>query len=905
MDDLWKGNAVRPQRRPESSSSLVRSSPAASATFAVAYPPVHLSRRSEHHSLASKSDSNSVHVDNSADKAANYLLLQRIQSAQHYIQCCDFTSATASYEACIDVIKARGHRHIHTVLQFRMQLAIIKTMRGQWIQAEADFLNLRRACQDALGTPITGSKPDTRTMIQNPQRYPETAVQARAHLASLDRELIYHLAVVRVRQGRFDLAIRELTDMDPGVGSLAEPGSVRQWANSRRLLGLAHAYVGHYSQALKYIEQAEACPLCVKPTLLTSTTESDGGEREASAPQRRGTRTTGDQETNSGLAVAVSLSKIKILMMSGQNLEALNIAELTIPIMEDSLGPSHLLTLETRYVRCLLFAKAGRLSEAKTQCLETMDAMVKHLDQDHPFILEVSHALAEVYRLQACPSEAVTLSEDLYRRARRLFGIDSQQALRYEFQNASLNLWVGNRTKGLQQLSRLYPISKAKWGHGHPWTLACGTEYCLALSLSGRASECREELEDIFQHHARPFALLLGVGSDGSLAPAIINYLQSLASAGSTGSDIPRVHPLLLDTVRVWIQNEPKDSDARLHLAIKAQSTLLDVMVCLPSFGPCHIATLQVRLGLADMMRYDDEEAAEVHYRKILNSGGHLKRHPILLSAEQGRHICKALPEPDRPDHVIAQEQETDRFLAIPQKMGLRLGSSHPEVLGALLVAFTAAFYIDKDLAADMSADLRRRLESPTARAQRPIECLQMMEKLGLTHYRLGSMEEAAAIFNSLARQLRGEEETLHQFPEGAAIRMRLNEEAQAILEEACINLWLAAEKARKGGFLEEAVAHLRAMVGHTEAVHGKHDMTDWARCELAKALWDGGQLRDAAAEDGGGGFRKEAMKILRGLVDRKGNSDNLGQWQTMLCDWEYELGCRRESRVDSKLGPI
>lgn len=69
-------------------------------------------------------------------------------------------------------------------------------------------------------------------------------------------------------------------------------------------------------------------------------------------------------------------------------------------------------------------------------------------------------------------------------------------------------------------------------------------------------------------------------------------------------------------------------------------------------------------------------------------------------------------------------------------------------------------------------------------------------------------------------------------------------------------------------------------MADHYEAVHGTHGSMDWALCELAKALWDTGRLADDRAEEkakaSGRGRREEAVDILRGVVNRRGGTQDV-----------------------------
>ncbi|KAK7947833.1 uncharacterized protein PG986_008719 [Apiospora aurea] len=767
--------------------------------------------------------------------------LKRSEYAQLYLQNCSFHNATALYESCITMARELPSQDSDIVFRSRIQLAVIKIMRGQYKVAISDLVSLNEEIQEKLN-----------------KRFNITDL-------SISADISYHHAVALVRVGDFKDATDELKDLSR---ILEDVDNKYLWVN--------------HKEAKRKIEEEE------KYGTVASTTVSK------EVPGFGSSKEPGAEEQLFGLKAAVSLSEAQILLLRGKAEEGLALVKRLSGDLEKKFGVSHLLTLEARFVWCRLLTEKGQLDHAKSMCVEIIDLMTRHLDRDHPLTLKATSALVGIQRLDSCPSEAFTTSENLTYRSREVLGTGNRQTLRYEFQMAALSLWDGNHANALKQLENATSKSREKWGDESPWTLSCAIEHSIALSLSGRSGDCKKALEKVLCIQSRLFEL--GI-DDRKIDNFVDNLIEFLTTASQQPKNEIEIHPIILHALGAWAKNELTRSGASRERVIQAQLAILDIRKASPSFQPGHFATLQAGLDLANTLRLDPDpkqsQAAESYYSEVIRSGTALQGHPIVLLSEQGQHLCKMMHNPDS-----ISEADTERFLNIPKLMSLRLGSRHPDTLQALLTAFAAVCCINEDRAADMSAELRQRLHDPKVRPLRPIECIQIEEKLGLIHYRLGRKTEAADIFAALARSLRdGEREELAGFPEGTEILSRLDREISKILKEELERQWERAEAAKQDGRHSDMVDSLRVFSSLFKAVHGEHDeAAESASLNLAVALWKAGQQE--TGQSGTGSTKRssrrqqeEAVDILQGIISRMSPEDGVrARLEEGLKGWEAEL---------------
>ncbi|KAK8094962.1 hypothetical protein PG997_001647 [Apiospora hydei] len=761
-------------------------------------------------------------------------------------------------------------QYSNIVLRSRMQLAVIKTIRGQYKNAIADFVILNEECQstiDSKDSPISA-------------------------------EISYNYAVVLTRVGNFNDAITKLRGID--ASSQIGEASYLQ-VNCSRLLGLANAYLGHFSQASRYIDRAKAKMEKVKEDCNQSRPASPETVPCATSIREGGTKAP----RMSHLEAAVRLSQAQILLMQGKAQDGMSIVGPLLVDTEKSFGTSHLLTLETRFILCRLLTETGQLGQAKVKCVETIDLMAEYLDQDHPLILKATSALVGLHRLDSCPSEAFTVSENLAYKARELLGTDNRQTLRYEFQVAALNLWMGNHVDGLKQLEDAALTSSDRWGDDSPWTLSCVIEKSIALSLSGRSGECKKNLEDVLRIQCRLFELAIDDYDGDDL---ISRLLECLAPKPNQSKDFVEVHPSLLYALGAWAKNELTRSDAQRDRVIQAQRAILQHRKRSPSFGPSHYATLQAGLDLANTLRVDPDlknsHEAESHYSEVISSGIALQGDLIVLLAEQGKYLSKImhpgkdLEEDKDLEEEKTSEEETERFLDIPKLISHRLGSRHPDTLQAMLTALAPTFCLDEGRAVEMSVKLHQRLHDPRVRPQRPVECIKIEEKLGLIHYRLKNRAEAAKIFAALAESLRnGEGALLSSFDEGQEIKIRLDQETSRIVGEVLNQQWQEAEQSRKNHRFSDAVESLRLFSDLFKSVHGEYEeVSEKVSVTLAVALWEAGQHITSEFVPGftkqtASRQQKEAVDILKSVISRMGHEDGVrDQLKEELDGWKEAL---------------
>lgn len=244
-------------------------------------------------------------------------------------------------------------------------------------------------------------------------------------------------------------------------------------------------------------------------------------------------------------------------------------------------------------------------------------------------------------------------------------------------------------------------------------------------------------------------------------------------------------------------------------------------------------------------------------------------------------------------------EGDTENFLNIPRLMSLRLGGQHPDTLQALLTAFAAAYYTHKDRAVEMATELHERLHDTNVRPKRPIECIQIEEKLGLIYYGLGNKIEAAKVLAALAQSLReGEETQLGLFSEGKVILSRVKQEISNIVGEVLEQQWQGAEDAKEGGRLSDAADHLRLFYNLFVPLHGEHeDVTAKVALNLAVALWRAGEQK--TAQTGSKGSAKndarkqqdEAVQILQGIVSSSRQEEQVKRrLEEGLKGWQEQL---------------
>ncbi|KAK8038604.1 hypothetical protein PG993_007015 [Apiospora rasikravindrae] len=342
----------------------------------------------------------------------------------------------------------------------------------------------------------------------------------------------------------------------------------------------------------------------------------------------------------------------------------------------------------------------------------------------------------------------------------------------------------------------------------------------------------------------------------------INKLIEYLASISQQPKDTDEVHPALLYALGAWAKNELTRTGTERGRAIQAQLAIFELRRVSPPFQPGHFATQQSGLDLANTLR----RGHQIRYRAA------------------------------SPDSI--SEAETARFLSIPKLMSLRLGSRHPDTLQALLAGFAAFYYINEDFTAEISAELRQQLRDPKVRPRRPVECIQMEEKLGLIHYRLGNTTEAAKISTALAQSLHeGEADELSKVSEGKEIDQRLYLEIVKVVGEALEPLWQGAQEAKQDGRFFDAVDQLRLLCSLPKAVHGEYDeVTEKASFNLTVSLWqegqrETGQYRSDLQEHTSRRQQQEAVDILRGIVTRMTEEDAVKpRLQEGLEGWEAEL---------------
>ncbi|KAK8133475.1 hypothetical protein PG984_005487 [Apiospora sp. TS-2023a] len=760
-------------------------------------------------------------------------IIKRSESAHFYFQNCSFKNATALYESCIKMAHQLEFQESSIVFRSRMQLAVIKIMRGHYQDAIFDLKSLNAE-------------------FEKEPHCTQTVIAA---------EISYHHAVALVRLGNFTEAVNLLKTLrfKEASSTIQAVEEMNLRVNQNRLLALAHAYLA---------------------TLEVVSGTSSGKDPRGRSPL-------------SGLEAAVGLTEVQFLLIQGKAKEGLILVERLIVVTEQTFGASHLLTLEARLVRCHLLTETGQLVQAKARCEETIGLMARYLDRDHTLILEVTSVLVDLHRLNACPSEAFKTSKNLTSRSKHIHGTINHQSLRYEFQMAALNLWIGNHVNGLTQLEDITSKSREFWGNDHPWSLECAVEYSIALSSSGRSGECKRRLEELLRIQCRLFELDI---DDREKDKFINNLTKYILSVSEKNRESTKPSFILLRAFSAWAKNELTRSGAEHHQVLQAQVAILQIRKLSPSFQSGHLATLQAGLDLANTLRVDENpmisQMAQSHYSEVIESGATLHDHPIVLLAQQGQFLSKMVHFPDE----ITQE-DTEQFLKVPKLMSLRLGEQHPDTLQALLTAFPAACSINDIRGAEMSAELRQLLHETEARSQRPIQFIQIEEKLGLIHYNMGNKTEAAQVFAALAQSLRsGEAEELNKFDEGKEINRRLNQEVSKIVGEVLDEQWQKAEQAKHNDHLNDAVESLRLFHGLFKAVRGDYEeVTEKVSLNLAEALWRAGQQDSLTCT----GSRKqtsrkqqlEAVEILRAIICRMSDGEIVKRrLEEGLEGWEQEL---------------
>ncbi|KAK8009440.1 hypothetical protein PG991_011991 [Apiospora marii] len=769
--------------------------------------------------------------------------IKRSEWAQFYLDNCSFHNATALYESCIVMAKDIPNQGNSIELRCRMQLAVIKTMRGQYQTALSDLSKLDEERQRKLGSkdPLTSAG------------------------------ILYHLAVVLVRVGAFADAIEKLETLR---SFLKDADDTDLQVNHVRLLGLANAYLGRFSLSFEHI--AKAKKMVEEESLRSSVPKgaTSGRSSRAGSDGDLGAKTP-----LSGLEATVRLTKAQVLLMQGSAQKGLCIMEALLGDMEKGFATSHVLTLEARLIWCYLLTETGRLGKAKAMCSGTIDLMTKYLDRDHPFILKATSALVGLHRLDACPSEATTTSENLAYRAKELLGEDNRQTLRYESQMASIKLWMGDYVNALKRLEEVLAKSKKQWGEKHPWTLLCIIDHAIALSLSGQSEKSKEALEHVLLAQAQLFQLDVEESKGGTFINRLIEYLILVSQPEPRpNKDSTKVHPSLLDALGAWAKNELTRSCADRDQVIRAQTTILQIRKSSPSFQPCQFATLKAELDLANTLRVDSDpeqsKKAEFHYSEVVQSGAALHGHPIVLLAEQGQYLSKMIRNPED-----MSDTDTERFLSIPRLMSLRLGSGHPDTLQALLTTLAPAYCLNTARAAEMSTESRRSSGSYTTA--------------------LENKREAAEVFAALSNSLRGGERAmLKDFDQGKEIEKRLNQEISKIVGDMLEVQWQRAEDCKKNRNYVEAVELLRLFHRLFKALHGEYEaVTETVSLNLAVALWEAGQQGDSSPSGAGSTRRnprrqqEEAVDILQGIVTRMGDENDLkGRLIEGLREWEDEL---------------
>ncbi|KAI9150775.1 hypothetical protein HJFPF1_10552 [Paramyrothecium foliicola] len=811
--------------------------------------------------------------------------LSQSQAAQLYLDRGQLENADVLYNWCIQTGASSVFSDTDVLLRSRMQRSVIQILRGRYGEATGDLQGVKNEClgrikqirrfqqdNDIYGSfRLRPSQTSTRTKATESDSRSENLAY---NFFILLIEVSYHLAAAFMRQGHFKLSYNELEfpyiwlldstsdiTMTSVYGGLEYPDELRLFIGVTRLWSLLHAYLGDFSQARTSMSQAEDLFAFLEQH---DRKDQDGVMSGPPTPQLASQENNSTMGTNTpmhgsasrnptrSIRLVLDLSITKLYLLSGQFSEALDSARSCSTAMEEHLGVSHLLTLESRYVKAMVLAQTGILDEARSFCMETKHLMNRYLTKDHPFFFEITHVLVMLARLEARSFEALTTSTNLCTRARNLLGEKTQQTLRFEFQLASLRLWAGTYKDAQRQLENLLNHTSALgWESSHPWVMRAQTELALCYNLQGKVKESKDIIDDVLRLQAA--AVGVKETNSPSLSFLLLDLLERLkdciegANTNNAGASLNSVHPDLLYTLDVYTRNECAMTKANKNLIIQLRRIIYGFRKSSKSFGSSHLLTIQAAVDLANVLRQDAEEssrdeAKEIYETVVNNLSKFDPKHPLKLSAEQGLWQLRAR-------NNSAKSGEDDllvHVMGVLQNFCERLGKQNPEALRAQLTTFAFVSFINKDHAAEISDELLSHLQDSQVRAQRRAECMQLEERLALVHFSLQNLDKAMTIFKVLMSELTSRDddvgELLSHRPE---MEGRIYQEVSMVREACEKELDIGRKQAKsalKNKDYEGAVVKLRKAANLAAALYG--DPTDKAedvRLQLAKALWKQG----------------------------------------------------------------
>ncbi|KAJ9133163.1 hypothetical protein NKR23_g10934 [Pleurostoma richardsiae] len=740
-----------------------------------------------------------------------------------YFDRCDLHNAKVLYDLCVKTGQGTTFAGTDVILRCQLHSGMIKICKGQLADAINELGKVKTECEENImrlerqfragkseqsrdiakasspleGEPTTSGHSSDAEEVHRGTAWPPEARHLRENFVILRGELELQLSVALTRQGMFGIAQQQLRKqhrefgaawqriMDGSYSNL-DPRTVQTAIGTSRLLGLVDAYRGRFTRALVLIEEAETGLDPLRSLIETQAAQEEPDAQDPAA-------TTPALSANAALSTqfSISLSKAKVLMLRGLYRDGLKQIDPALTSMEQHLGTSHLLSLETRYVKSSMLMLSGRLSEAKALCLDTIELLTRRFGREHPIGLELINVVASIYRLQGRPLEALGTGQTLLSRARQLLGDQNQQTVRYTIQMASINLWVGNYQDGHRQLTDAYATATGMWGADHPWTIRCLAEIAFAEFLIGRLSRSESALvKALTQERDLRGIPAVSTDSEGEdtllgcteVEKPVLTILAAVLRFATHDTedalgkqkeplqpripfdDIDRyksedviIHPDVLSTLELWATLEATKRSARRELVVWVQETILETRKQLEPLGDSHVSTLQAALNLANTLRRDTNteslSRAEEEYRYVVDRACESlelgPQHPLALSARQGLYLAQlGRGFEDERDELV------ERFLDILGAQSTRLGNLHPDTMQSRLTTFAVVVFADREQAVKIADELLALLRDDEARAQRLVEFILLEEKAALVYDRSGDSTQALLLLGRLVGEV-------------------------------------------------------------------------------------------------------------------------------------------------------
>jgi len=701
----------------------------------------------------------------------------------------------------------------------------------------------------------------------------------------VENELEWWFALSLLRQGQYRQARQELerllehkqAQLEKRLGSkqvmkglnittgLTEPAEVSfdnkksqlDIAATRRLLALASAYLGRFTEAFHQIELvSKSIAALLGESQSRGSNSGQGTDGEAKQMLEDSEKPASLNESSVHLQPAqppmdvhilscqnnLQFTESIVLMLWGDYGDALTKSNSALEGLVKQWGKNHFKSLEAASLNALLLAYNSNTGKAEQVCTKALEAMTKNLGSLHPLTLQAIDVMVYIFRVQGRFIEAVDTASSLCMEieAPLSLGPDHPQAFRSKSQCAAANLSCGNYRTAERMLEDIIRQSSDILGHTHPDTLRYRSELAQAHCYS-RKIELAEFLAlDCIGKQRRILTMENGNQPSGQLSKIKISEVFNLRGLLQDLKDDKslQMHPDLLSTLQVLAKAESKKPNPDLDLVKDIMETVLGRRV--DKLGSLQASTLTSEFELAAVYR-DKGDLQEARDTMERVSGARKKllgvTHPDTLAARYELLVMTYTLG------SAAHDSESEDILKLRR---WKLGRHHPDTLQSLLLIFAIQLLEREYTKAHKTADeILSSLRHKSVRSERLVESLQMEERVALFYAGQEHFEPSVKIFRAMLQTIRDSAASADKSLNLDSHKLNAINKLGVIKEQA-FNKFDGLLGEALGGFrtgnVEKGDEFLQLAYKLCEVIYSKDDKRAiTARVNLAKTLWVSG----------------------------------------------------------------